>query len=126
MDRVLFSSLTNHWGTPESVYRELDREFHFNDDPCPLYGSGGLDREWGTRTYVNPPYGRQVGHWIKKAYDESLKGKIIVCLVASRTDTKWWHDYIMRAKEIRFIKGRLRFQGAVHHAPFPSAIVVFN
>ena len=75
---------------------------------------------------MNPPYGREVGVWIEKAYNESLKGATVVCLIPSRTDTKYWHDYCMKASEIRFIKGRLKFGDSKNSAPFPSAIVIFN
>ena len=75
---------------------------------------------------MNPPCGREVGVWIEKAYKESLKGAIVVCLIPSRTDTKYWHDYCMKANEIRFIKGRLKFGDSKNSAPFPSAIVIFN
>lgn len=122
--KVHFSSLTDHWSTPKSVYDALDKEFKFTDDPCPIGGNGGLEREWGTRTFVNPPYS-QLKAWIKKGYEESQKGKTVVMLIPSRTDTVAWHDYVMKAKEIRFIKGRLKFGGAKNSAPFPSAIVIF-
>lgn len=94
-------------------------------DPCPpntLFN--GLEIEWKERNFVNPPYSN-IKEWSKKSYEESLKGKLVVMLIPSRTDTKWWHEYIMKAKEIRFIKGRLRFQGARYNAPFPSCIVIF-
>ncbi|MFH1318495.1 MAG: DNA N-6-adenine-methyltransferase, partial [Candidatus Omnitrophota bacterium] len=74
---------------------------------------------------VNPPYGKNIINWIKKGYEESKKGKTIVMLIPSRTDTKWWHEYVMKAKEIRFIKGRLKFGGSINSAPFPSCIIVF-
>ena len=75
---------------------------------------------------MNPPYGREIGKWMKKAYAESLRGNTVVCLVPSRTDTKWWHEYATKGK-ITFIKGRLKFKqnGKSGSAPFPSAIVVF-
>ena len=125
MNRVLFSSQTDEWRTPESVYKALDSEFRFNDDPCPPHGQWGLERAWGTRTFCNPPYS-QIAQWVKKAYDETPAGKLIVLLIPSRTDTRWWHDYVMQATEIRFIKGRLKFYGAKFNAPFPSCVVVFN
>jgi len=127
--KVLFSSHSPHYGTPREIYADLDAEFHFNDDPCPLYEHPqreGLEREWGTSTFINPPYGRQLGKWMRKAYAESKRGKVIVCLIPSRTDTAWWHDYVMKSDDIRFIRGRLRFNGAKAAAPFPSAIVVFR
>jgi site-specific DNA-methyltransferase (adenine-specific) len=126
INRSLFSSASVHWATPKDLYDALDAEFHFNDDPCPLHGRGGLDREWGTRTYCNPPYGQEITKWCKKGYEESLKGKLVVMLIPSRTDTKWWHEYIMKASEIRFCKGRLKFGGSETGAPFPSAIVIFR
>lgn len=64
--------------------------------------------------------------WIKKAYEENLKGKRVVMLIPSRTDTTYWHEYIMKASEIRLIKGRLKFDGVKGSAPFPSCIVIFN
>lgn len=95
INKGLFSSASQHWSTPVDLYKELDSEFHFNDDPCPLYGSGGLNREWGTRTFCNPPYGRETIKWVTKAYEEAKKGKTIVMLLASRTDVEWFHKYIL-------------------------------
>ncbi len=124
---VHFKSEKMDWKTPVAVYEKLDAEFHFDHDPCPPdYTVDGLSSEWGDSNFVNPPYGRELPKWVKKAYEESLKGKIVVMLIPSRTDTRYWHDYCMKAKEIRFIKGRLKFQGAIFNAPFPSAIIVFN
>ena len=127
LNKSLFSSESVHWSTPKDLYEKLDEEFHFNYDPCPLHSVEDLlDTEWGTSTFMNPPYGREITKWIKKAYEESLKGKTIVCLIPSRTDTRWWHEYVMKAKEIRFLRGRLRFGNATNSAPFPSCVVVFN
>ena len=75
---------------------------------------------------MNPPYGRGIGVWLKKAYETSQNESTVVCLIPSRTDTKWWHDYVMQAAEIRFVKGRLKFDGHKNSAPFPSAVVVFK
>ena len=105
--KVVFSSVTDNWSTPKEVYDALNAEFKFTDDPCPLMGTGGLIRSWGTSVFVNPPYS-DIKKWCKKAYSESLEGKTVVMLIPSRTDTYYWHDYIMKAKEIRFIKGRLK------------------
>ena len=127
INKGLFSSASVHWATPREVYNRLDEEFHFNDDPCPLYSvEDRLNTEWGTSVFMNPPYGREITKWVKKAYEESLSGKTIVCLLPSRTDTKWWHDYIMEAKEVRFLRGRLKFGGAKNSAPFPSCVVIFK
>jgi len=126
---VHFSSLSVDWSTPRGVYEALDDEFHFDDDPCPLYGAAdedGLAREWGGSTFVNPPYGRAIGLWTAKSVEEWRKGKTVVLLIPSRTDTKWWHRDVMAANEIRFVEGRLKFGGAVENAPFPSAVVVFR
>ena len=75
---------------------------------------------------MNPPYGREITKWMQKAYESSRQGVTVVCLVPSRTDTKWWHDYVMFADEIRFVKGRLKFDGHKNSAPFPSAVVIFK
>ena len=85
----------------------------------------GLKQKWEGICWMNPPYGREISKWMKKAYEESLNGATIVCLVPSRTDTIWWHEYAMKG-EVRLIKGRLRFKGAQSSAPFPSAIVIFG
>ena len=79
------------------------------------------------RAFVNPPYGREISKWVKKAYEEGLKPHTtVVCLLPSRTDTKWWHDYCMKANEIYFVKGRLKFGNSKNAAPFPSVVVVFR
>lgn len=140
MNKIHFSSQNMKWNTPDEIYRELDKEFKFDFDPCPAnekdrYNSGqslnglpydGLQIEWGRSNFVNPPYGREIGKWVAKGYAEALKGKTVVLLIPSRTDSKWWHNYIMKSNEIRFIKGRLKFKGAKWSAPFPSAIVIFK
>lgn len=124
---VMFSSAGVDWSTPADLYHELNQEFEFNDDPCPIIPtSDGLNRPRGDVTYCNPPYGRVIGEWIKKGYEESQQGKTVVMLVPSRTDTKWWHEYCMKAREIRYIRGRLKFGGSKNAAPFPSAIVIFG
>lgn len=123
----LFSSASQHWSTPKELYRVLEAEFNFNDDPCPLHSvTDGLYRDWETRVFLNPPYGREITKWLRKAYSESQKGKLVVCLLPSRTDTKWWHDYCMQADEIRFLRGRLKFGNSKNSAPFPSAVVIFR
>jgi len=127
INRGLFTSASEHWSTPDYLYKELDQEFHFNDDPCPLQPlTNGLSRPWGTRTYMNPPYGKDIGKWLEKAYRESKAGRLVVCLIPSRTDTRWWHEYVMKASEIRFLRGRLKFGNSNNSAPFPSVIVVFR
>ena len=122
--KVHFSSGNDNWSTPKDVYDDLDKEFHFDDDPCPLGGLGGLERKWGKSVFVNPPYS-DIKNWIKKCYEHAQGGAIVVALIPSRTDTRYWHDYVMKAKEIRFVKGRLKFGGSKNSAPFPSAIIIF-
>ena len=127
VNKGLFSSASIHWSTPIELYDDLNCEFGFNDDPCPLHSSADrLNTEWGSCTFMNPPYGSEITKWIKKAYEESLKGKTIVCLIPSRTDTRWWHEYVMKAQEIRFLRGRLKFGNSCNSAPFPSCIAVFR
>ena len=76
------------------------------------------------RVFMNPPYGREIGHWIQKAYQETEAQ--VVCLIPARTDTKYWHEFCMKANEIWFIEGRLKFGDGCQPAPFPSSVVVFN
>jgi len=124
----LMTSLSPDYATPKWLYDELDKEFHFDFDPCPLKsGIDGLAMQWGNVNYINPPYGRMVSVWIDRAYAESCAGKFCVMLLPSRTDTKWWHDVVLKhATEIRFIRGRLKFGDCKNSAPFPSAIVIFG
>ncbi len=117
--------------TPPELFFKLDKEFGFDFDPCPAHFNemvpyDGLVSEWRQRNFVNPPYGTDLAKWVKKCYEEFKKGKLVVCLMPSRTDTKYWHDYVMKASEIRFIKGRVKFVGGKASAPFPSSIIVFN
>mgnify|MGYP001592246937 CR=1 FL=1 len=127
MNRVLFSSRTGKWNTPKDCYDKLNQEFCFDFDPCPENPSfDGLSHVWGKRNFVNPPY-YEIKKWMQKGYEEYAKGNLVVFLVPARTDTIWWHDIVMKyAKEIRFIKGRLKFGNATNSAPFPSCIIIFD
>lgn len=132
LNKGLFTSLKQSYATPKALYDALNEEFHFDDDPCPLsepsplYSNDGLARAWGNSVFINPPYGREISKWIERAYREAQGGgKTIVLLIPSRTDTRWWHSWIMKATEIRFLRGRLCFDGK-SPAPFPSAVVVFK
>lgn len=127
----LFSSATPNHATPIAVYGELDAEFGFTLDPCPLdpmgglsmFSRDGLDRSWaGERVFCNPPYGRGIGDWLAKASE----AEVAVYLLPARTDTRWWHDHAMRATEIRFLRGRLKFGNATTGAPFPSVVLVYR
>lgn len=123
MNRVHFKSESVNWKTPEDLYAALNREFCFTLDPCPNGATDGLTRSWGGhRVFCNPPYGRGVGDWIQKAKE----GILAVYLLPARTDTKWWHELAMKATEIRFLRGRLKFKGAKQGAPFPSVILIFR
>jgi len=125
--RACFTSTKDEWNTPKSFYEKLHKEFNFDFDPCPENNNfDGLKIEWGKRNYVNPPYSNWQ-EWVKKGYEEHKKGKIVVFLLASRTDTKAFHEIIIPyASEIRFIKGRLKFGGSKFGAPFPSMVVIFG
>lgn len=133
----LFSSSTIECETPQAFFERLDAEFDFTLDPaatpenakCKRYytaNEDGLIQPWIGVVFCNPPYGRVIGDWVRKAYEEAQKGSTVVMLIPSRTDTRWWHSWVMKAKEIRFIKGRLKFSGSNNSAPFPSAVVVFG
>lgn len=135
--KALFTSNDPNWETPQNLYEQLNAEFHFTTDVCATGETAkceayytpetdGLSQTWQGVCWMNPPYGKEISKWLQKAYNESLKGAVVVCLIPSRTDTKYWHDYCMKAAEIRFIKGRLKFGGSTKPAPFPSAIIVFN
>lgn len=138
MTSVHFSSDTDQWSTPQSFFDGLHTEFCFDLDVCAdadnakcaaYYTSetDGLAQDWGRhRCWMNPPYGRSIGQWLKKAYEASLQGALVVCLVPARTDTAWWHDICSKAADIRFVRGRLKFGTAKHNAPFPSAVVIFR
>ena len=123
MNRVVFSSISPHWATPTALYGELDMEFHFTLDPCPLEtGSLACMQSWeGERVFCNPPYGPEIPKYLVKARE----AHVAVYLLPARTDTKWFHAYCLAADEIRFIKGRLKFGGSKNSAPFPSMVVVF-
>jgi site-specific DNA-methyltransferase (adenine-specific) len=124
---IHFKSLRLDWKTPKAVYQILDAEFNFDYDPCPPhYEIDGLTSEWGQSNFVNPPYGRELPKFIKKGFEQYKQGKVVVLLIPSRTDTRWWHEFCMQATEIRFIKGRLKFDDQKNSAPFPSAIVIFK
>jgi len=133
---VHFSSNTDEWETPTDFYNELNAEFGFTLDVCAspyntkchLYytsAEDGLNHQWRGTCWMNPPYGRAIANWVEKAYNESLDGATVVCLLPARTDTKWWHDYCTKG-EIRFQRGRIKFGKSKHNAPFPSAVVVFR
>lgn len=137
---VHYSSKTNEWATPQDFFDKLDEEYRFTLDPCAtnenhkceLYFTiedDGLKQDWsGHNVFVNPPYGREIKHWVEKSYKESLKpNTTVVMLIPSRTDTQYWHEWVFPyANKILFVKGRLKFGDGKGSAPFPSAVVVFG
>ena len=135
----MFSSKTDLWSTPNDFFDKLNDEFHFTLDPCSTHENAkcykhfteeenGLLQDWGNEVvFCNPPYGRQIKDWVKKAYEESQKDNTkVVMLIPARTDTIYFHEYIYHKAEIRFIKGRLKFGNAKNSAPFPSMVVIFE
>ena len=144
VDRVMFSSERMDWGTPQWLYDELDKEFNFEVDlaasrsnrkhriylgPKSKIATDALTFPWADHWkcgYLNPPYGRGVINWVKKAYEESQRGMTVVILLASRTDTKWFHEYILPFGDYRFIRGRLKHDDQANPATFPSMVVVFS
>lgn len=136
---AMFSSSTDQWSTPQDFFDKLDKEFGFDLDPCAdaenhkcekyyTIKEDGLRQDWGGHNvFCNPPYGREIHKWVKKAYDESRKeNTLVVMLIPARTDTSYFHDYIYGKAEIRFIRGRLKFGNSKNSAPFPSMVVVFG
>lgn len=137
MNAVHFSSKTDLHGTPQDYFDSVNAEFGpFELDVCAdainakcsrffTSEQDGLKQEWKGLVWMNPPYGRGIGRWVKKAFESAVDGTVVACLLPARTDTAWWHDYAMRGL-VRFIRGRLKFGVAVNSAPFPSALVVFG
>ena len=139
MNPVLFSSEREDWETPNDFFKALDAEFRFTLDAaasrenhkCPKYFTAeenALLQNWGGETvWLNPPYGRNSGVGVKKAYEESQKpGTTVVMLVPSRTDTAWFHDYSFGKAKIRFVRGRLKFGKSKNSAPFPSLVAIYE
>lgn len=134
----LMSSKTDEWATPQAFFDELNKEFNFTLDPCATHENAkcpryftkeenGLLQSWkGERVFCNPPYGKQIGEWVKKCAEEAEAGALVVMLIPARTDTKYFHDYIYQKAETRFIKGRLKFNDCGKPAPFPSMVVVMR
>ena len=137
---VMFSSKSEEWETPQQFFDELNEEFSFTTDVCADEKNhkcnhyfdkeiDGLKMTWARNCWCNPPYGKKVGNWVKKASDETMRGvPLVVMLLPGRTDTRWFHDYIYKKEnvEIRFLRGRLKFGNSKNSAPFPSMIVIFK
>ena len=160
--KVHFLSYSDEWETPKELFDRINTYFHFTLDPCATHDNhvcskyfikppeksniqldikvqhDGLKQDWTKDiVFMNPPYGNKIGSWMKKAYEEFVKGATVVCLIPSRTDTTWFHEYCIHG-EIYFLKGRLKFINKtlssynengdfkITSAPFPSMLVVFS
>jgi phage N-6-adenine-methyltransferase len=134
---VHFSSATDLWATPQAFFDKYNALFGFETDVCALPGNAkcqnyftpeqdGLAQDWRGVCWMNPPYGRTIKEWVRKAFESARdNGATVVCLLPARTDTAWWHDYCAKG-EVHFVRGRLKFGDAKSGAPFPSAVVVFR
>lgn len=136
MNPVHFSSATDDWATPQDFFDKLNAEFSFTLDVCASDGNAkceryftarddGLSKPWAGICWMNPPYGRGIGDWMRKAYESARDGATVVCLVPARTDTRWWQTYATQG-EVFFVPGRLKFGDAKANAPFPCAVVTFR
>lgn len=138
LSKVAIKHQTDEWTTPRGLFESLDREFHFTLDPCCTHDNylcdkyyteeeDGLEQSWGGETvFCNPPYS-EAARWVEKAFYESrADNTTVVMLLPSRTDTRYFHDFILHRSEIRFVAGRLRFGNSKSNAPFSSMIVIFR
>lgn len=136
---VMFSSATDLWETPQEFFDRLNDEFHFTLDVCALPENAkceafytpeidGLSQPWTGVCWCNPPYGRKIGEWVRRAWFASEAGNAVVMLLPARTDTKWFHEFIYQKErvEVRFLAGRLKFGGSKNSAPFPSMVCIFR
>lgn len=144
---IHFQSNSCEWGTPPEFFKRMQDKYGiFDIDVCATAEStkcskyfdisaNGLEQDWSGLCWMNPPYGRGIGAWIKKAFEESKKGAKVVCLIPARTDTAWWHDYVIKHGKIEFLRGRIKFVPfgenknvgkKQNSAAFPSAVVTFG
>lgn len=139
--RILHSTGKDDWETPQPLFDALNELFHFNFDAaahgentkCDQFltlGQDALTYPWRGRVWLNPPYSREVGMWVRRARNEAQQNpdvELVCCLLYARTDTKWWHQDVMpHASEVFFLCGRVTFVGAPAPAPAPSVVVVFR
>jgi site-specific DNA-methyltransferase (adenine-specific) len=135
---TLYSSRSEEWATPSDFFAELDKEFHFTLDPCATRRNAkcnrfftrledGLRQDWANEVvFCNPPYGKRIRDWARKCYEASRAGATVVMIAHSRTDTRWFHEWVYQRAELRFVKGRLRFRNGKQSAPFPTLIAIFR
>lgn len=132
-----FKSNTVEWATPDDVFQPLDNEFGFTLDVASTHENAkceqhftqeddGLSQQWDGVCWMNPPYGKDVPKWLKKALDESSRGVTTVCLIPARTNTKWFHELCLNKAEVRFVKGRPKFGDSNHGLPLPLAVVIYR
>lgn len=133
--QTMFSSATDLWATPQHLFDSLNATYSFTLDPCATAENAkcakfyteaddGLAQNWdGETVFMNPPYGREISKWVKKAVSSQA---VVVMLLPARTDTAWFHDYLYNKCDIYLLRGRLKFGDAKNSAPFPSMIVVHN
>jgi phage N-6-adenine-methyltransferase len=144
MQKVHFQSGNKEWETPAVVFNPLQKEFNIKFDVCATAENtkckayfdkktNSLAQDWSKTVgvlkgtaWMNPPYGRGIEKWVRKAHEESLKGVTTIGLLPARTDTHWFQTYIHEKHEVRFLKGRIKFVDAQSSAPFPSMIVIFK
>lgn len=136
INKGMFTSNTAEWPTPKEFFDTLNKEFNFTLDPCATKENAkcpkfftekenGLLQSWDNEiVFCNPPYGREIKEWVKKA--SGARGGVVVLLIPARTDTSYFHEFIYNKSEIRFIKGRLKFGASKNSAPFPSMVVVYK
>lgn len=136
---ALFTSASDEWATPQDFFDRLNAEFAFTLDVAATIENAkteyfmteaddALAQPWRRESksvWCNPPYSA-IDKWVAKAHEESQKGATVVMLIPARTDTKYWHAHVMKASEIRLVKGRLKFGEGKNSAPFPSAVVIFR
>ncbi len=143
IEPALYTSRTEEWETPPDLFAKLDAIYDFRLDACASPGNAkcahyftkaddALSRDWSPfgRVWLNPPYGRAIVGWMRKAYTEARKGALVVCLLPARTDTRWWHAWVAGKSDTVFLRGRLKYLNAQHQkqhsAPFPSVLVIYQ
>lgn len=137
MDKALFTSGNTEWETPQDLFDILNKVYKFDLDvcatsenaKCPRYftkAQDGLSQEWKGKIWCNPPYGREIDKWVKKAHESYKAGATVVMLLPARTDTKWIHEWVFGSAITIFLKGRLKFGKSNNSAPFPSMLAIYG
>jgi phage N-6-adenine-methyltransferase len=137
INQGLMSSKTAMWATPQWLFDTLNSHYQFTLDVCATKENAkcknyfspeqdGLRQPWKGICWMNPPYGKEIKKWVKKAYESSLEEALVVALLPARTDTAWFWEYVYHKARIEFIRGRLRFGDGKGAAPFPSMIAIWG